>query len=219
MAEQTLDTRPGQAVYNRATLAAYDAVVLGLSNHAIWKCPTRRIQALYDRHVSERHLDVGVGTGWYIGHLKTPPEALRLTLLDLNDKSLQAASRRLSRYQPRCVKADVLAPIDLGPERFASVSMTYLLHCLPGDLPAKSRCFDAVIPYLEPGGTLFGATLLSQGIERSAAARALMGFYNRKGIFSNEADSLVDLDRELRQRFSDVAIEVVGCAALFSARL
>lgn len=46
----------------------------------------------------------------------------------------------------------------------------------------------------------------------------LMELYNRRGIFSNEADDLDGLRRELRKRFEHVSIEVVGCAALFSAR-
>ncbi len=33
----------GQAVYTKRTLALYDMVVLGISNHFIWKCPTRQI--------------------------------------------------------------------------------------------------------------------------------------------------------------------------------
>lgn len=45
-----------------------------------------------------------------------------------------------------------------------------------------------------------------------------MRFYNAKGIFSNQQDSVRDLHRELAARFEQVRVEVVGCAALFSAR-
>jgi hypothetical protein len=45
-----------------------------------------------------------------------------------------------------------------------------------------------------------------------------MAFYNGKGIFSNEHDNLDTLRRALEQRFQSVTIEIVGCAALFSAR-
>ncbi len=78
--------------------------------------------------------------------------------------------------------------------------------------------FDNLAPLLAPGGVVFGATLLSIGVERSAAARALMRVYNRKGVFSNTADSVDTLRAALDQRFNVVEIDVVGCAALFVAR-
>jgi hypothetical protein len=43
-----------------------------------------------------------------------------------------------------------------------------------------------------------------------------MNAYNRKGIFSNREDGLDGLTRALNQRFREVSVEVVGCAALFS---
>jgi hypothetical protein len=43
-----------------------------------------------------------------------------------------------------------------------------------------------------------------------------MDVYNKKGIFSNQYDSLDGLKRALDQRFRDVSIEIIGCAALFS---
>jgi hypothetical protein len=55
-------------------------------------------------------------------------------------------------------------------------------------------------------------------VERSRSAQALMRFYNKKGIFSNQRDGLEDLRRELAVRFDDVRVQVIGCAALFVAR-
>ena len=55
----------GHAVYTPAVLAVYDLWVLGLSNRWIWKCPTARLLELYNRHASDHHLDVGVGTGFF----------------------------------------------------------------------------------------------------------------------------------------------------------
>jgi hypothetical protein len=46
-----------------------------------------------------------------------------------------------------------------------------------------------------------------------------MDLYNKKGIFSNRDDHLVGLTKELKKRFHDVSVEVVGCAALFFGRL
>jgi hypothetical protein len=45
-----------------------------------------------------------------------------------------------------------------------------------------------------------------------------MGFANKlRGLF-NSRDNLADLRRALEERFIDVSVRVVGCAAIFSAR-
>jgi len=56
----------GQAVYSKRVLGNYDLVVLGLSNRFLWRCPTERLLEHYNRHVTENHLDVGVGTGYFL---------------------------------------------------------------------------------------------------------------------------------------------------------
>jgi hypothetical protein len=78
--------------------------------------------------------------------------------------------------------------------------------------------FDHVKSYLAPGGIVFGSTLLAEGVNRSPIARALMQFYNSKGVFSNQEDSIRDLESELAARFRQVRLEVIGCAALFTAQ-
>ena len=46
-----------------------------------------------------------------------------------------------------------------------------------------------------------------------------MRFYNSKGVFSNTQDDLDTLGGNSQKRFSDVSLDIVGCGALFSARL
>jgi hypothetical protein len=218
MTTPNLSTHAGQAIYAPGTLALYDLVVLRLSNPLIWRCPTRRILSLYDQNATDSHLDVGVGTGWYLDRCRFPVPQPRIGLLDLNPDSLAAASHRIARYRPQTFRADVLEPVSLPVTPFRSISLTYLLHCLPGDMARKAAVFDHLAPLLWSGGVMFGATLLSEGVERSGPAKALMRVYNRKGIFSNEADSLGGLRRILERRFRQVELDVVGCAALFVAR-
>jgi hypothetical protein len=208
----------GQAIYTPKLLSIYDLFVLGLSNRFIWRCPTPRQLAHYDRHVSANHLDVGVGTGYFLDRCMFPAEKPRVALMDMNANSLDFAASRIARYRPETWVRNVLEDIPFEGERFDSVGVNYLLHCLPGDMTAKARCFDSLLPLMKPGATIFGATLLQGGVERNAAARALMNFYNAKGVFSNRRDDLGALNRELEKRFRDVSIEVVGCGALFTAR-
>jgi hypothetical protein len=208
----------GQAVYTRRTLQAYDLVVLGLSNRFIWKCPTSRLVAHYDRHVSANHLDVGVGTGYFLDHCRFPVARLRVALLDLNQATLDFAAHRIARYAPESHRANVLEPILLDVPKFDSVGLNYLLHCVPGTIESKGLAFDHLKALMNPGAAIFGSTLLQGGVPRNWAARRLMALYNRKGIFHNEADHLEGLTQALRARFRDVQVEAVGCAALFSAR-
>lgn len=206
----------GQAVYTDRSLKYYDLIVLSISNRWIWKCPSRHLEQLYNDCVAGKHLDIGVGTGYFLDRCRFPgpPE---ITLLDLNDASLAAAARRIERYSPKTVAANVLEPLPLGEESFDSVGLNYLLHCLPGDLQSKGCVFDHILPHLNSGGVVFGSTLLSRGVKRGFLARRLMALYNRKGIFHNEHDSLTDLEQSLNDRFDDVRVHVIGSVALFRA--
>jgi len=62
----------GQAIYTPRMLYFYDLRVLAASNRWIWKCPTSRLLAHYDRHVSGNHLDVGVGSGYFLARRHFP---------------------------------------------------------------------------------------------------------------------------------------------------
>jgi hypothetical protein len=209
----------GQAVYTPGVLRLYDLLVLGLSNRFIWKCPTPRLLAHYDAHVSGNHLDVGVGTGYFLDRCRFPVAEPRVALMDLNENALRFAARRIARYAPKTYRRNVLEPIPFDAEPFDSIGVNYLLHCLPGAIIEKAVVFDHLKPLMREGTVLFGSTLLQGGVDRSAAARRLMAFYNGKGVFSNERDDLDGLRSALEARFRDVSIEVMGCAALFSARI
>ena len=213
------DIDAGQAVYNRFTLSFYDIVVLGLSNRFIWKCPTPGLLEFYNRHVSGNHLDVGVGTGFFLDRCVFPADQPRVVLLDLNPDSLAAAARRIRRYVPTVYRRNVLEPLQEIEAHFDSVGVNYLLHCLPGTIESKAVVFDNLKPLMNPGAVVFGSTLLQEGVQRSAPARALMRFYNKKGIFTNTQDTVHGLKSILQSQFSESSVQVRGCAALFQARI
>lgn len=85
-------------------------------------------------------------------------------------------------------------------------------------MQAKGAIFDHLKAVMNPGAVLFGSTLLRWGAPLGPLGRRLMALYNRKGIFSNEGDTLDGLERELGKRFSETSVHRVGCAALFRAR-
>ena len=153
---------------------------------------------------------------WIIAFSTPQP---RITLMDLNPMSLAYAARRIVRYRPDTFLGNVLEPLDPPTAGFDSISLNYLLHCLPGDMAAKAIVFDHIKPWMNAGGVCFGSTLLQGGVTRNWAAKLLMAQYNRHGVFSNRHDDVETLEAALRARFSRVEIEIVGCAALFCARL
>ena len=88
----------GQAAYKGWILTwVYDALVLGFSNHVLWKCPTAGLLDLYNANVTSNHLDVGVGTGYYLDRCRFPDAEPRLALMDLNENSLSCAAKRVAR--------------------------------------------------------------------------------------------------------------------------
>ena len=104
----------GQAVYSKSMLAIYDLFVLGFSNRVVWRCPSQRILALYDRYITANHLDVGVGTGYFLDRCRFPNDRPRLALMDLNANCLDAAGKRLARYRPEVYRANVMTKMQAG---------------------------------------------------------------------------------------------------------
>ncbi len=118
----------GQAVYTRRMLLVYDVRVLMLSNRFVWKCPCSRLVAHYNQHISANHLDVGVGSGYFLDHCRFPVLSPRLALMDMNPNSLDFTANRVARYSPEVYQRNILEPIsgedEIAP--FDSVALNYL---------------------------------------------------------------------------------------------
>jgi hypothetical protein len=214
-----MDPKRGAAIYSPFILSLYDVAVHGVSNALAWRCPTSDLVALYDANVSARHMDIGVGTGLFLDRCRFPVPDPAIALVDLNHNTLRFASDRIRRYRPRTHVANVLEPFAIeGGEKFDSIGMTYLLHCLPGDLRSKAVTFRHIRPMLADGGVVFGATILGEGVPKNRFARALLAAYNKRGVFSNREDSEERLREVLEEHFERVAITVRGMVAIFTAR-
>ena len=208
----------GQKIYSKKVLSIYDFWVLGVSNSFLWRCPTKLLRDEFIKNASNNHLDVGVGTGYYLDNCLSNTNR-RLSILDLNQNSLDSTAARVSRFTPEIYRANVLEPLDLNCDKFDSISMNYLLHCLPGSLKEKSQVFKNLLPYLNDDGVIYGSTILGRDIKIGYFARKLMATYNRAGVFDNHHDSLDDLSSSLMKDFKEINIQVKGCVAIFSAKL
>jgi len=212
------DALKGAAVYTPAALALYDLAVLRFSNSLVWQCSSHVLLDFYNRHISAKHLDIGVGTGYFLDKCRFPSTTPQIALFDLNPNSLAKSAKRLRRYNPSCYLGNALHRIDIGMSDFDSISLNYFLHCLPGNLASKSIVFEHVKPLLKDGGVIFGSTILGEGVRHNPLAQQLMKIYNAKGIFSNLSDSRSDLEAGLKAHFDEHTIHIAGCVALFSAR-
>lgn len=210
----------GSRIYGKAVLWGYDAVVLGFSNHVAWRCPTGSMLETYQKHVSRRHLDVGVGTGWYLSRTELPA-GTEVTLMDLHPQTLQNAGARIEEASPGLhverVVANALEPFPLEPASFDSISTNYLLHCVPGGWDRKGAIFENLATVLSDDGVLFGATILGKGVRHNLPGRALMALYNRMGVFDNREDDAAGLEQALHACFAEVQLEVAGTVVRFRA--
>jgi ubiquinone/menaquinone biosynthesis C-methylase UbiE len=209
----------GAAIYTPLILKAYDWYVLGFSNRFAWECSTSKfLLPFFKKHLGRRHLDVGVGTGFYLANSDID-RSVEITLLDLNENSLHAAAARIPDLQPRCIHHDVFEPMPF-PEKivFDSVSAFYLLHCLPGTFVEKQYAIANLTKHLSPAGVLYGATILGDEARHNRLGGKLMEIYNRKGIFGNRSDTLASLRSMLETQFHNVDIWQQGKVAMFIAQ-
>lgn len=202
--------------YTSRPLTAYD-VVLKLISGAFWGCPAARVVEFYDQHVSGNHLDVGVGTGYFLDHCRFPVAKPRLTLMDSNQDPLDFTARRLGRYAPSTLKANIMEPIPFDGPRFDSVGMNHLIHCLPGTMRDKGKAFQNIKALMNEGAVAFGATVLGQGVEHNLPGSLWLAYFNRKGVLDNLRDTRADLTAMLNEHFSRSSVEVIGRTALFAA--
>jgi ubiquinone/menaquinone biosynthesis C-methylase UbiE len=205
-------------VYSPWTLPLYDLVAFKINCRFLFRVSASEVVAMFDRNVSPDHLDVGVGTGYFLDNCRTAADQA-ITLADLNEHSLRHAARRLDRFEVKTVRANALEPLPLPKAAFGSASINFLLHCVPGSISQKAKVLDHVAACVRPGGRVFGATVLSKGVPVGAAARVGFSALNWRGVMHNSEDSLHDLRTELAARFPVHKVSVHGCAALFEAEV
>jgi ubiquinone/menaquinone biosynthesis C-methylase UbiE len=206
----------GQSGYNAAMLAVYDVWVLKFMTKAVWKVPVADGVDSYRQHMGHRHLDIGPGTGYFI-EAADPPSDTEITLLDPNQTVLRHAAKRLERWHPVTVEADVMKQPLPVEGRFDSAALSFVLHCLREPEANKAVAVRNVADVLGPQGVLFGGTVLGLHSGHTKAARAFLRAANRQGGFDNVDDTAESVRRILEASFSTVEVDVVGSAAFFVA--
>ncbi len=135
-------------IYIRPVLSLYDVFVHGFSNPLVWRCPTHLMIEMYNKLVSAKHLDVGVGTGYFLDKCTFPSEMPAVSLLDFSSNTLAKTSKRIARYRPDTYLANVYEPLPIADRSFDSIGMNYVLHCLPGSMLDKGLVLQHLKPLL-----------------------------------------------------------------------
>ncbi|MEM8769755.1 MAG: class I SAM-dependent methyltransferase, partial [Pseudomonadota bacterium] len=173
----------GQRFFSAINHGIYDLGLYHFVTDQLWRCPTRYLLDGYADNLSSHHLELGVGSGYLLERTLCRDTAKRLALVDLNQRSLGKAAKRLRRYKPAAVQWNILEPLPEALNGFHSVGMNYVLHCIPGDIADHRRLLENVHASLAEGGVFFGATLLWEPAAMTPGARAFMRLLNEVGIF------------------------------------
>ena len=207
----------GQAAYTPRMLSIYNFLILRVIVPYIWKCPIDNVIKLYNANISSNHLEIGVGSGYFLDNCKFPSDNPRLALMDLNPNSLKFTAEKVSRYKPEIYRGNILEPIETDMEKFDSIAINAIIHCLPGMMSTKLVVFDHINALLNPGGVVFGSTILNIGVKQNWLTKKFMKNFNNRRIFCNLEDDLSTLEEGLTERFSQSEVKVIGTAALFRA--
>jgi len=214
-----LNTESGASVYSPTVLKLYDLCVNGLSHRFVWQCPTKTVLLpFYKEHLGPKHLDVGVGTGFFIARAGLT-SSHQVGLLDLNENCLRAAAAQVKQAKVRTFRRDIMQPssepADTG---YDSISLFHVLHCLPVTMDDKETAIANLKRYLSKTGVLYGVTILGEEAGHKPIGRMLLKLYNDKGIMHNMADTLDGLQLMLGRQFRNVQIRRHNKVALFVAR-
>src|SRR5260370_14268045 len=136
---QQLDTEPGASVYSPTILKLYDLGVVGLSHRFVWQCRTKTVLLpFYKEHLGLKHLDVGVGTGFFIARAGLT-SSHQVGLLDLNENCLRAAAAHVQQAKVRTFRRDIMQPssepTDTGND---SISLAHDLQSLTGTMDDRA---------------------------------------------------------------------------------
>jgi hypothetical protein len=207
-----------QQYFNKLSLIFYDFILYGIVSKYAWGSSIQRLDAHYKRYVTSNHLEVGVGTGYLLNRVVFESTQPRLALMDLSVACLEKTKRKVLRYAPVTYVQNLLEPIQQAIPVFDSISINYVMHCIPGNLKEKTVALTHLKTLLSPRGVLFGTTVLSEGVPKNILAKPAMWLLNFLGVFNNRQDNAQDLKTYLNKNFQVLEFQVVGVTAFFAVK-
>lgn len=215
--KNTRTTYDGAKIYSRFLLGCYDFIVYRVLSLYVWRCHPQHFFNFYKDNMSNNHADVGVGTGYLLNQCPYQPGRVRIGLFDLQPNCLAYTANRLARFRPETFQRDALERAPFLGQKFNSIALGGILHCIPGTFAEKGGVFDSVQSLMLSGGHIFGYTILNREIHKTWLSRFVYCLLYRLKVINASDDSVSQLKTELSKRFNRVNVEVVGCIAFFSA--
>jgi hypothetical protein len=213
----TRTTQDGIRIYGALLLPCYDFLIMKVLSPYVWRCPAHHYVDLYRNLMSNNHADIGVGTGYVLDRCEFKPGEARIALFDLQQNCLDYTVKRLARFHPEVYQCDAMEPIRVDADRFDSIALGGILHCIPGNMAKKGAVFDAIEPLMRSGATVFGYTILNHGVKKTLASRITYFILQKLRVINGLEDSATQLALELKKRFTFTDIKVAGCVAIFTA--
>jgi len=168
--------------------------------------------------MTANHADVGVGTGYCLDRCHYPPGQVRIALIDLQQNCLDYTAKRLKRFSPERYQRNALEPIHIDANGFDSIALGGILHCIPGDMTEKGKVFDSFNPIMNLNTCVFGYTILNKGIKKTWLSRVVFYVLQKLKVINGVHDSAQQLLNELKNRFQQCEVNVVGSVAIFVAK-
>jgi len=214
-------SRRGQWFFSVMSHRLYEIGLYRFVTTWLWECPTALLLDNYRENTSQNHLEVGVGSGFFLRQTLKPAgdrgSLQRLVLVDLNARCLAKSAERLRDQAPEVQRQDLREPMVLRGGAVRSVGINYVLHCIKGSFKENRRVFAHLAAVLEEGGVLFGATLVARPLREGRVAWLLMKTLNLVGIFNNDDHRVDELKHALDASFAKVELTRAGNAVVFRA--
>ncbi|RAL09589.1 uncharacterized protein BO97DRAFT_436690 [Aspergillus homomorphus CBS 101889] len=204
-------------IYKPWDLLIHEVWVLGIVSTWAWGCSTSEdLLPQFRASIGKNHLDIGSGTGYYLRQGEIPATTL-LALLDLEHPARNLGLQRCGRPDACGLQADILQPLPVT-DTFDSVSMYYLLHCIPATMAEICAIFKHIKRNMTLDGIIHGASVLGKGVRKDNcfAAHVRRSGLNT-GIFHNTDDNAYDFEHALPTNFEEVETRVVGSVFMFRA--
>ena len=196
-------------------LFAYDYLVNDINCNFVWKCNQHKIIEHYDSNVTNNHVEIGPGTGFFLQNRQYNT----LQLIDINKDILVNANENLKenseKIQTYCHNIFSSSSLHINPSR--SIGLTYVLHCVPGKI--ENNLNDLIQNIQFNNYTLFGASVVNDSKETNMFAETELLWLNRLGIFNNENDTYSGLREYLEASGLEYNLRLEGYVAIFDIKV
>ena len=158
----------------------YDYFVNNINCKYVWKCDQRYIKKLYANNITNKHLEIGPGTGYFIKKYQFN----NLHLVDINQDILNNSEKNLYNncQNIKIHNQNIFEYNNKINEDITSIGMSYVLHCVSNNLDIS---LDNLVDNIKTNNqiTIFGSTVIPN--KKDIVAMTEIYTLNTFGIFNN----------------------------------